>query len=212
MKKAAKLILLVLVVALFTQASNSCIGHKKQSGETDTVAIQKPCGPIFNPDSAITFTAKQCSFGPRIMNSPAHDACREWIVSKFAQYGCTVNQQKTNLTGYDGTQLRATNIIAQFNPKATRRILICAHWDSRPWADNDPDPTNHKKPVLAANDGASGVALMLEIARCLNSDSTFAGGVDFVCFDAEDWGVPTWEKNIKRNHERKLAHCPQKLP
>ena len=205
MKKAAKLILLVLVVALFTQASNSCIGHKKQSGETDTVAIQKPCGPIFNPDSAITFTAKQCSFGPRIMNSPAHDACREWIVTKFAQYGCTVNQQKTNLTGYDGTQLRATNIIAQFNPKATRRILICAHWDSRPWADNDPDSTNHKKPVLAANDGASGVALMLEIARCLNSDSTFAGGVDFVCFDAEDWGVPTWEKNFIGNQENTWA-------
>ncbi len=70
--------------------------------------------------------------------------------------------------------------------------MICAHWDTRPWADNDPDSANYRKPVLGANDGASGVAVMLEVARLLSSADSLSVGVDFVCFDAEDWGVPSW--------------------
>ena len=85
----------------------------------------------------------------------------------------------------------SSSIIASYLPEQTARLLLCAHWDSRPWADNDPDEANWKKPVLAANDGASGVAVMLEIARLLQNDSLQIG-VDFVCFDAEDWGVPQW--------------------
>lgn len=90
--------------------------------------------------------------------------------------------------------MKNTNIIARYNPKAETRILLCAHWDSRPWADNDPDSTNWRKPVMAANDGASGVAVMLEIARQLQADKKLnpSIGVDFVCFDTEDWGVPQW--------------------
>ena len=127
------------------------------------------------------------------MNSSAHDKCEQWIISKFKQYGCEVQTQKADLKAYDGTTLKSTNIIARTNPNAQRRILLCAHWDSRPWADNDPDSTNHKKPVMAANDGASGVGVMIELARQLQADSTLNVGVDFVCFDAEDWGVPQWE-------------------
>ena len=139
------------------------------------------------------------------MNSAAHDQCEQWIVSKFQSYGLSITTQKTTLKGYDGTPLRATNIVASYRPELSERILLCAHWDSRPWADNDPDASNHRTPVLAANDGASGVAVMLEIARQLNSrqmpvdslrpaaDSLQLNlGVDFVCFDAEDWGVPQW--------------------
>ena len=103
----------------------------------------------------------------------------------------TVTRQETTLKGFDGTSLKSTNIIASYLPEQTARLLLCAHWDSRPWADNDPDEANWKKPVLAANDGASGVAVMLEIARLLQNDSLQIG-VDFVCFDAEDWGVPQW--------------------
>ena len=88
--------------------------------------------------------------------------------------------------------LRSRNIIARFRPEQTTRILLCAHWDSRPWADNDPDSTNWHSPVMAANDGASGVAVMLEVARAIQSDTTLQIGVDFVCFDAEDWGTPRW--------------------
>ena len=152
---------------------------------------------VFNEDSAIAYCAKQCDFGPRIMNSTAHDECEKWIISKFQQYGCEVTTQKADLKGWDGTTLHSTNIIARTNPDAKERIIICAHWDSRPWADNDPDENNHHTPVMAANDGASGVAVMLELARVLNLElstnnhqPTF--GIDFVCFDAEDYGTPSW--------------------
>lgn len=178
----------------------SCKGQKSSNTsetETENETAAKPVGPKFNPDSAYAFTAAQCAFGPRTMNSTAHEKCGEWIMDKFRQYGCDVVTQKADLKAYDGTILKSTNIIASFNPQAQRRIMLCAHWDSRPWADNDPDSTNHKKPVMAANDGASGVAVMIEIARLLQSDSSLNVGVDFICFDAEDWGLPQWETNYQ---------------
>ena len=170
-------------------ASLAACGLRKQTSDTDTSL--KPVGPMFIADSAYQFCQQQCDFGPRTMNSAAHDACGQWIAAKFQQYGMTVTRQETTLKGYDGTPLKSTNIIASYLPDQTARLLLCAHWDSRPWADNDPDEANWKTPVMAANDGASGVAVMLEIARLLQNDSLQIG-VDFVCFDAEDWGVPQW--------------------
>ena len=131
------------------------------------------------------------------MNSRGHDLCGEWIVSKFKEYGCKVTTQTATLAGYDGTKLRSRNIMASINPEATTRILLCAHWDSRPWADNDPDSANWRKPILAANDAASGVAVMLELARIIGKSKDEKAfnkqlGIDFVCFDAEDWGTPQW--------------------
>ena len=167
---------------------SSCGNLRKQ---TTAETVQQPVGPTFSADSALFFCQQQCDFGPRTMNSAAHDACEQWIADKFTQYGMEVTRQKAVLQGYDGTPLRSTNIIASYRPELTSRILLCAHWDSRPWADNDPDESNWHKPVLAANDGASGVAVMLEIARLL--PDTLAHGVDFICFDAEDYGHPQWE-------------------
>ncbi len=151
-----------------------------------------PAGPEFCADSAYVFCEKQCEFGPRTMNSEAHEKCARWIVDKFKQYGCSVTEQDVDLKGYDGTTLKAKNIIASYKPEFTTRILLCAHYDCRPWADNDPDSMNWKKPVLAANDGASGIGVMLEIARLLQQTDSLKVGVDFVCFDAEDWGTPSW--------------------
>ena len=155
-----------------------------------------PAGPAFDADSAYAFVQAQCDFGPRSMNSEGHGRCAEWIIKKFKSYGCEVKTQRADLNGYDGTMLRSTNIMASFNPRATTRIMLCAHWDSRPWADNDPVSANWRKPILAANDAASGVAVMLEIARLLGSKEKKAFmtdlGVDFVCFDAEDYGTPQW--------------------
>lgn len=177
----------LIVASLFT----SCKSNKQATEE-----VLQPVGPAFIADSAMAYCQAQCDFGPRTMNSKAHDLCEEWIVNKFKGFGLEVETQKADLTGWDGTKLHSTNIIAHFNPQAERRILICAHWDSRPWADNDPDSTNWHKPVLAANDGASGVGVMLEVARLLQNDTTLAIGVDLVCFDAEDYGTPQWaEKN-----------------
>ena len=165
--------------------------------ETEEVAKVNPVGPSFNADSAYAFTKAQCDFGPRDMNSRGHDLCGEWIVSKFKEYGCKVTTQTATLAGYDGTKLRSRNIMASINPEATTRILLCAHWDSRPWADNDPDSANWRKPILAANDAASGVAVMLELARIVRKSKDEKAfnkqlGIDFVCFDAEDWGTPQW--------------------
>ena len=165
--------------------------------ETEEVAKVNPVGPSFNADSAYAFTKAQCDFGPRDMNSRGHDLCGEWIVSKFKEYGCKVTTQTATLAGYDGTKLRSRNIMASINPEATTRILLCAHWDSRPWADNDPDSVNWRKPILAANDAASGVAVMLELARIIRKSKDEKAfnkqlGIDFVCFDAEDWGTPQW--------------------
>ncbi|MBP8757271.1 MAG: M28 family peptidase [Prevotella sp.] len=165
---------------------------------TEEVEKMQPVGPSFNADSAYSYTKAQCDFGTRDMNSEGHERCAEWIIAKFKQYGCKVESQKADLKGYDGTNLKSQNIIAKVNPEATTRILICAHWDSRPWADNDPNKANWKKPILAANDAASGVAVMLELARLLDSQKGKKGalssqfGIDFVCFDAEDWGTPQW--------------------
>ena len=163
------------------------------SPDVDEAERVKPVGPSFCADSAYAFCAAQCQFGPRTMNSEAHERCAAWIAGKFRSYGLEVELQQATLKGYDGTPLRATNILASTRDAAgTPRILLCAHWDSRPWADNDPDSANWRKPVMAANDGASGVAVLLEVARLLQADTTRRVGIDFVCFDAEDWGTPQW--------------------
>lgn len=184
-KNIFAVISLVLLVA-------SCGNLKKQT--TDESASLQPVGPVFCSDSAYQYCQAQCEFGPRTMNSKAHDDCEKWIISKFESFGMQVTPQKAVLKGYDGTSLNSTNIIASYRPDLSDRVLLCAHWDSRPWADNDPSEANWKTPVMAANDGASGVAVMLEIARLLSKD-TLQLGVDFICFDAEDWGVPQWNED-----------------
>jgi hypothetical protein len=186
-------VIAALAVA-FWPGKTASVDETEDTEETEKVA---PVGPAFNADSAYAYTKAQCDFGSRDMNSKGHDACGEWIVAQFERMGCKVTRQKADLKGYDGTTLHSMNIMASYNPAATTRIMLCAHWDSRPWADNDPDSTNWHKPILAANDAASGVAVMLEVARLLSQKSAAAQlpknlGVDFVCFDAEDWGTPQW--------------------
>ena len=168
----------------------ACHTSKKTQDESPAVVKVQ-----FNADSAYQFCQQQCDFGPRVMNSEAHERCAQWIAQKFQQYGYEVTLQKADLKGYDGTILKSTNIIATAPSKDSEdktRLLLCAHWDSRPWADNDPDSANWHKPVMAANDGASGVGVMLELARLLQTHDSLNVAVDFVCFDAEDWGAPQW--------------------
>ena len=182
MKSLRKLSYIFIALLCFAACGNS----KK------TVAEAVAVGPEFSADSAYVYCAAQCDFGPRLMNSEAHDLCGDWIEAKFRHFGMAVSRQETVVTGYDGTKLNCRNIIASFRPGSKERILLCAHWDSRPWADNDPDSANWCKPVMGANVGVSGVAVMLEIARLLQRADSINVGVDFVCFDAEDWGIPQW--------------------
>lgn len=183
-----------IIIPILTALLLTACGHTKKSTNESITDNAGPTGPAFVADSAYLFCEQQCDFGPRVMNSDAHERCGDWIAAKFRQYGMTVTLQQADLLGYDGTRLKSTNIIAAYRPEQSERVLLCAHWDSRPWADNDPDEANHRKPVMAANDGASGVAVMLELARLLSVD-TLAVGVDFVCFDAEDWGTPEWAES-----------------
>ena len=178
------------MMTMATFLLSACGGNKTSGNSDEEVAV----GPAFSVDSAWQFCQEQCNFGPRTMNSAAHEQCGRWIAGKFRGYGCEVTEQRATLRGYDGTALHSTNIIASYRPEEPRRVLVCAHWDSRPWADNDPDEANWHKPVMAANDGASGVAVMLELARLAAADS-LAIGVDFICFDAEDWGRPQWAES-----------------
>ena len=149
--------------------------------------------PTFNADSAYHYTAQQVAFGPRVPNSEAHVACGDWLEAELARFGAQVTSQHITLRAYDGTPLKARNIIGSYKPETRKRVLLCAHWDSRPWADADPDPKNHRTPILGANDGASGVGVLLEIARQLQAQPTDIG-VDIIFFDAEDYGTHAEDK------------------
>lgn len=169
------------------------VGCKNQQSpaaatDTDTVAVTVV---KFNADSAFASIEAQCAFGPRVPNSAAHKACGDYISARFKALGLHVTEQAADLKAWDGQVLHSRNIIAAYRPELADRILLCAHWESRPWADADPDSANHRQPVMAANDGASGVAVMLEVARLLNELKP-EFGVDFICFDAEDYGIPYW--------------------
>lgn len=144
--------------------------------------------PTFNADSAYHYTAEQVAFGPRVPNSEAHRACGDWLESELERFGAQVKAQHVTLRAYDGTILAARNIIGSFKPESNKRVLLCAHWDSRPWADADPDKKNHRTPILGANDGASGVGVLLEIARQLQAQPAEIG-IDIIFFDAEDYGT-----------------------
>ncbi|MDD7318401.1 MAG: M28 family peptidase [Prevotella sp.] len=190
-EKGGRLAIIVFVMTALVTLAYGCKTNNT-TNDSEMLVKQTPVGPDFNADSAYNFCKTQCDFGPRTMNSKAHEDCREWIIGKFKQYGCTVTEQQADITAWDGKTLKCTNIIASYKPEKTTRVLLCAHWDSRPWADNDPDSANWKTPVMAANDGASGVAVLLEIARIVNKADSLDMGVDFICFDAEDYGVPQW--------------------
>lgn len=145
--------------------------------------------PVFNSDSAYAYIEKQVSFGPRIPNSPAQIHFKDWIVEKLKGYGWQVKIQEFTSFRYDGYKMKGFNVIAQYQPQIQKRILLGAHWDARSIADKDSVDKN--KPIDAANDGASGVGVMLEIARLLSETKKRPTvGVDLIFFDLEDHGEP----------------------
>lgn len=149
--------------------------------------------PAFNADSAYLFVREQVDFGARVPNSAAHIECGNYLSKKLKEFGAEVIEQKMRLKTYDGIMLNARNIIGVYNSTHKKRILLFAHWDSRPFADQEKDKTKRTQPILGANDGASGVGVLLEIARQI-SISPLDIGVDIIFFDAEDWGQPIYER------------------
>lgn len=159
---------------------------KVDNGEQRTENVKVP---VFNADSAFAFVKTQTDFGPRVPNSEAHKQCFDWLVSKLSEYADTVMVQEFRTRLYNNKGIDGKNIIASFNPRAAKRIILCAHWDSRPFADHDPDEANWNHPIDGANDGASGVGVLIENARCFhNQPLNERLGVDIILFDLEDYG------------------------
>lgn len=144
--------------------------------------------PKFSSDSAYQYIEKQLSFGPRVPNTDAHQACKHWLVEKFKSFDAMVIEQDFTATAYNGTVLNGTNVIAQYNPTAKKRLVFAAHWDSRHLADSPINEERTREPILAADDGGSGVGVLLEMGRILKEHKLTNMGVDLVLFDAEDYG------------------------
>ncbi len=152
--------------------------------------------PDFSSDSAYAYIQKQVDFGPRVPNTDPHKATGQWLAGKLESFGLEVELQEFTATAYDGKVLELTNIIAAYRPEATKRILLAAHWDTRRIADKDSERIN--EPIDGANDGGSGVGVLLEIARVLTTAALQPDvGVDFILFDGEDDGEP--EHQNRRN-------------
>lgn len=148
--------------------------------------------PDFNEDSAYAFTQKQIDFGPRIPGSKAQTACAKWLAEKLKSYTPDVITQETEVKIYNGENVPCKNIIASFNPNQQKRVLLFAHWDTRPWSDRDKEKPKDK--FDGADDAASGVGTLIEIARQLKLQNCNIG-IDILLVDVEDYGPPEFEKN-----------------
>ncbi len=147
--------------------------------------------PDFNADSAFVFIEKQIAFGPRVPNSAAHSQCADYLVATLQKLGASTQVQNFEAKSFDNKTWQGKNIIGSINPEASKRILLAAHWDSRRFSDKEKDTTLHNKPIDAADDGASGVAVILEILRTIqNAPEKPAVGIDVIFFDLEDDGTP----------------------
>lgn len=184
-----KLLTIIVSILIISSCDNNTA--KKTSTTTTEKKTEKKevVIPDFNADSAYHYVAKQLDFGPRVPGTENHAKCGEWFIDFFKEKADTVYVQDFRTRLYNGQGIDGKNIIAAFNPDAKKRILLAAHWDSRPFADHDPDEKNWNTPIDGANDGASGVGILMEIARIIK-DNPINVGIDIILFDLEDYGAP----------------------
>ncbi len=177
---------ITLAIIVFASSCNQRSTSSTSSKQKEKVQVVVPS---FNPDSAYHYIQKQVDFGPRVPNTDAHLKCASYLSNKLEKLGANVIVQDAEVRAFDNTLLKAKNIIGQYKPELNDRILLFAHWDSRPFADHCDDPSRQNEPILGANDGGSGVGVLLEIARQLQKQPLHIG-VDIIFFDAEDYGTP----------------------
>lgn len=186
MRLNRKLILFWLAAVITV---SSCKSKKQDQQENQATEVKTVSAPDFNADSAFAYVAAQVAFGPRVPNTDAHRRGGDYLIAMLKAFGCEVTVQSFTATTYDNLKLNARNIIGSINPQATKRIVLASHWDSRPFADQDSATIARNKPVMGANDGASGVGILLELARSIQKAGTKPNvGIDLIFFDAEDWG------------------------
>lgn len=188
MMRRAKIALLPIVAVCLAACQN--VRSEKPAAAAAFV-------PTFNADSAYAFVQTQVDFGPRVPATAAHAVCADYLAAILARFGAQVEVQRGEMPLYSGETKPLKNIVGRFNLNAKRRFLLCSHWDSRPFADQDPNPANRHTPILGANDGASGVGVLLEVARQLAANTPTVG-VDVVFFDLEDWGAPEFYTGAER--------------
>ena len=181
-------LLYIVLAAIMAACGSTGTSTTSETNSPDTAtsaaqAIRK----AFDGEGAYALTRQQCDFGPRVPGTPAHAKCAEWLESTLKGSCDTVMVQTGTVQTATEGKMGIKNIIGIINPEASQRLLLLAHWDTRPWADNDPDASNHSKPVMGANDGASGVGVLLQLASQLKAESPTIG-VDIVLVDAEDMG------------------------
>ena len=181
---------------------------------TCLIAVSLICGcgrSQFDGERAFALLERQCEFGPRPPGSAAHVEAAEWLSLTLSELADEVAVQRFVAQSRTG-DVELTNIIASFRPDSRERVLLAAHWDTRAVAEKDPDPAERETPILGANDGASGVAVLLELAR-LMADDPPAVGVDIVLFDGEDGGdeggLPGWCLGSTYYAARMGSYCPQ---
>ena len=199
------ILILSVLVLLF-----SC-GEETKPVNTPTppkVERKKATRPDFNADSAYAFIKAQVDFGPRVPNTTAHKKTSTYLVNKLTSFGLEVTEQEAQVTAYDGTKLNIKNIFGAFKPELNNRILLFSHWDSRPFADQDDE--RQDEAILGANDGASGVGILLEIARQIQQKAPTVG-VDIAFFDAEDYGEKSGDINTWALGSQYWAKTPHKM-
>lgn len=179
----------LLALAVLIAIATACSAGSSTTQEATTTPQSNQLPQVqFMADSAYKYIQAQLDFGPRVPGTKAHNRCADYLVETLHSYGAdTVLQQKTTVEAFNGDKLPINNIMARYNVSAPKRLLLVAHWDTRPWADAETDASKHSKPIPGANDGGSGVAVLLEIARNLGLNAPSVG-VDMLFTDAEDYG------------------------
>ena len=175
-----------LVAAMTLAVAMGC-GGSEAADRPGTSEVAPPHVVEFDGAKAMDYVRAQLAFGARVPGTAAHREAGEWLVREFGARADTVIQQTWTHTTADGKRLPMRNVLASFNPSATRRVLYVAHWDSRPRSEKAADPSRRALPVPGANDGASGVAVLLALADVLKANPSSIG-VDLLLVDGEDWG------------------------
>ncbi len=166
----------------------------------------------FDGDSAFNWLEKQCEFGPRNPGSVGYYECREFLIQNLKDYSDTVFTQNFTYTELrDNNTYDLSNIIAEFNINSEKHILLGAHWDTRPWADKDLNPSNRFTPIIGANDGASGVAVLMELAKMFNSNQPPIN-ITLVLFDGEDMGVEGIPDSYAKGSQYFAKNLPIRKP
>lgn len=185
MKKTTNFKPILQIIILF--ALFGCNDPKVEIQQSPEIPVKEYSGPLLNGDSLLNHVRTQLDFGPRNPGSKGHEECQEYLLKFFRSKADTAFLQTFASTVY-GKTYNMANIVASFAPEKKERVLLCAHWDTRPFADEEKDALKRTNPILGANDGASGVAVLMGIADILSKNKPEIG-VDIILFDGEDMGL-----------------------